>query len=214
MKYEAVLFDMDGTVLDTVEDLRDSANVILQRYGFAPIDSAKAQANLGNGSRYYLKHSAPEGTDDKTLDKMLEEYLPYYDTHSLIKTRPFPLIPQLISRLDAAGIRSAIISNKPDSTVKGLAQRFFPGIYALGEISGVPRKPRPEMVWNTVKLLGADINKCVYVGDTEVDIMTGKNSGMDVIAVSWGFRSEEQLKAAGAERIAHSEEELYNMIMD
>lgn len=214
MKYEAVLLDMDGTVLDTIEDLKDSVNETLSCWGFDKITAAQAAANLGNGSRVLLEKSVPAGTDAKTIDEMLEFYLPYYDTHSSIKTRPFPLIPSFIEKLKAAGLKAVIISNKPDATVKALAAQFFPGMPAVGESSSVPRKPHPEMVFAAVRELGLSLEKCVYVGDTEVDIKTASNAGTDCISVSWGFRSREQLISAGASRIADNEEELFNMICE
>ena len=212
MKYEAVLFDMDGTTQNTVEDLKDSANAVLRKFGFPETDAVRAKANLGNGSKYYLQHSAPAGTDEKTIDEMLKVYKPYYDTHCNIKTRPYDGIPELMAKLRAAGLKLLIISNKPDSAVRELAKQHFNGLPAVGESSGVPRKPNPDMVYAAAEKLGLRLDKCVYVGDTEVDIMTAANAGTDCICVSWGFRTREQLVRAGADRIADSTDELYEMI--
>ena len=216
MKYKAVLLDMDGTVLDTVEDIKDSANTALRKFGFPEMNSEQARARLGNGSKVLITKSLPQDVDEETLLKVLDFYVPYYDAHSHIKTKPYDGILELMEKLRALGCKLAIISNKPDSTVKELSLEFFPGLLetAVGERQGVRRKPCPDSVTATAKELGAEISECVYVGDSEVDIETAKRAGMDCISVSWGFRSKEQLINSGAERIASSVSQLFNYITE
>ncbi len=216
MKYEAVLLDMDGTVLDTVGDIQDSLNASLREFNLPEVDTQKTKANLGNASRYLITHCVPEGTTAELTEKVLNFYLPYYDAHSHIKTRPYDGILELMENLKNSGLRLAIISNKPMSTVKGLAEEFFPGKLecAVGQSHDVRRKPAPDMVLKAVEDMGLSIDKCVYVGDTEVDIKTADNAGMDCISVSWGFRTKEQLLKAGASRIADSVQVLYHIITE
>ena len=216
MKYKAVLLDMDGTVLNTIEDIMDSANTALRKFGFPEMELSQAAQRLGNGSRVLLTKSLPEGTADETIDRILEFYLPYYDAHSHIKTRPYEGIPEFMEKLKNSGIKLAIISNKPDSTVKELAREFFAGLLetAVGESETVKRKPIPDAVLAAAKQLGLGRKDCVYVGDSEVDVETAKRAGMDCIAVSWGFRSREQLEQAGALNIADSVPELFKMIVE
>lgn len=226
MAYKYVLFDMDGTVLDTLGDLTDSINAALRKFGFPEKSISQCAANLGNGAKVLVKKSAPEGTPQETLDELLAYYKPYYEQHCQIKTAPYPGIMELMSALREEGVKTAIISNKPDEAVQELADQWFKGIVdcAVGEKSGISRKPAPDMVLDCVNKMGASLDECVYVGDTEVDIMTACNAGMDVLMVSWGFRNKDEIREAycaalpewkaknGNLRIADSCEELHNMI--
>ena len=214
MRYKAVLFDMDGTVLDTLDDLTDAVNYSLARFGLPEISREHARENLGNGAAYLVRHCLPEGTDEALADQLITFYKPWYDAHCRVRTGPYAGILPLMERLKAAGVRQAIISNKPDPAVQELAAHFFPNLLetAVGESASVRRKPNPDAVLRAVEQMGLEKDDCVYVGDTEVDLATARNAGLACIAVSWGFRSEEQLLAAGADRIAHSAEELEAML--
>ena len=214
MRYKAVLFDMDGTVLDTLDDLTDAVNYSLARFGLPEISREHARENLGNGAAYLVRHCLPEGTDETLADQLITFYRAWYDAHCRVRTGPYPGILPLMERLKAAGVRQAIISNKPDPAVQELAAHFFPNLLetAVGESASVRRKPNPDAVLRAVEQMGLEKDECVYVGDTEVDLATARNAGLACIAVSWGFRSEEQLLAAGADRIAHSAEELEAML--
>lgn len=204
---------MDGTVLDTLQDLTDAVNHTLSEYGCPLISADTCAANLGNGARRLLTLSAPEGSD---IDLMLQNYLPYYNSHCLIKTGPYAGIPELMKELGKMGVRCAIISNKPDAATAELGERFFKGIvdYCVGEKPGINRKPAPDTVLSAMEFFGASSEECVYIGDTEVDIITANNAGIDCIAVSWGFRSEDELRKSGADCIVHSVSELRDMIVD
>lgn len=216
MAYQAVLYDMDGTVLDTLSDLAAAVNAAMRQFSLPEVPRGKVCASLGNGASYLIHACVPEGTDEALTERVLTWYKPYYDAHCRIETRPYPGIPELMARMKARGIRQAIISNKGDAAVQELAAEFFPGLLetAVGESATVRRKPDPDAVLAAAARMGMERRDCVYVGDTEVDLRTARNAGMDCIAVSWGFRSEAQLIAAGAARIAHSARELETLILE
>ena len=212
MAYKAVLFDMDGTVLDTLEDLWSAVNVSLQRFDLPPVSRETVRAGLGNGAAHLISVCAPE----PLREPVLAFYKPWYDAHCNLRTRPYDGIPALMARLRSRGIKQAIISNKPDPAVQELARSYFPGLLetAVGESEVVRRKPNPDAVLSAVRQMGLAVGDCVYVGDTEVDLATARNAGMGAIAVSWGFRSRDQLLAAGAARIADTVEELEKYLLD
>ena len=214
MKYKAVLYDMDGTVLDTLADLTDAVNVSLRRFGLPEQPAMHVRDVLGNGARRLIMGCLPEGTDERTADAVLEFYKPYYDAHCREKTAPYPGIIELMQRLRDAGVKQAVVSNKPDGAVKELAELFFGGLIesAVGESETVRLKPCPDAVLAAAKLMGVSKDECVYVGDSEVDIETARRAGMDCISVAWGFRDEDMLRAEGASCIVHSAEELFDAL--
>ena len=214
MRYRAVLYDMDGTVLDTLADLTDSVNYTLRRFSMPERTAAEVRRFLGNGALHLIKEAVPAGTDEKTVQEVLDFYKPYYDAHCRIKTAPYDGIPQLMEKLREAGVRQAVVSNKPDTAVRELAAVFFPGLLesAVGESASVRRKPCPDTVEAAMRVMGLEKRDCGYVGDSEVDIATARNAGMDCISVAWGFRDEPELVAAGASCIVHSAEELYEKL--
>ena len=215
MRYKAVLYDMDGTVLDTLDDLADSVNRSLREFGLPEVSRFQVGQSLGNGAKYLIRHCLPEGSDEALCEQVLSFYKPWYDAHCLIKTKPYDGILQLMETLRADGVSQAIISNKPDSAVQELAEAFFPGLMdvVIGESPAVKRKPSPDTVLAAASQMGLMASDCVYIGDTEVDLETARNAGMDCIPVSWGFRTEEQLRAAGAEEIIRSPEELKKKLL-
>ena len=216
MRYRAVLFDMDGTVLDTLGDLSNAANHVLAEFGFPVRSRTEIAACLGNGAAWLLAHAAPAGTDEETLQRMLRVYQPWYDAHCAILTAPYPGILPMMERLRAAGIKQAVISNKQDSTVKLLAEQHFPGLLeiAVGESATVRRKPNPDAVLAALRHMGVAAEDAIYVGDTEVDLATAKNAGLACATVGWGFRTEEALRTAGAGRIFESADELCAWLLD
>lgn len=213
MKYKTILFDMDGTVLYTLPDLCDSVNYALERFGYAPISLEQTRQYVGNASRRLIEQAAP-GADGETVDRILDFYKPWYAAHCSIKTRPYDGIPELLTRLHTEGHRIAIVSNKPDESVKELAEKFFPGVLetAVGESDGVRRKPWPDTAEAALKFMGEGKDGAVYVGDSEVDILTARNAGLPCISVSWGFRSRETLINAGASVIVDSPEKLEKLL--
>ena len=186
-----ILFDLDGTLLDTLDDLTDATNHTLAQLGYPLRSREEMRRFVGNGAARQLQQSVPEG---EPWEAALELYLPYYSTHCRIKTAPYPGIPEALAALREQ-YPVAIVSNKPDGATKALCADFFPGIFAMGQSDGCPRKPAPDMVLQAMKEIGADT--CIYVGDSEVDILTAKNADVPCISVLWGFRDRKELTAAG-----------------
>ena len=216
MRYKAVLFDMDGTVLDTLADLTNAINHTLGEYHMPPISKREAASYLGNGAAYLLSRAVPPDTPEPLRAEMLRAYQPWYDSHCAILTAPYPGIRALMEALREAGVKQAVISNKQDSAVRQLARQHFPGLLetAVGESAQVRRKPNPDAVLAALREMGIKKEDAVYVGDTEVDLRTAENAGLDCAAVGWGFRTEEQLKEAGADRVFHSAEELKSWLLE
>ena len=216
-KYKAVLFDLDGTLLDTLDDLTDSVNVILERYGFPRQERKEVRRYLGNGSERLMRAVLPKNINEADFAKYLEEYKVYYEGHKEEKTGPYPGIPELLWELHRRGLKIGVVSNKFDLAVKGLCKKYFSPCIdgAVGEMesAGIHRKPAPDMVFAAAEWLGVVIEDCLYVGDSEVDILTAENAGMDCVSVCWGFRDEGELREAGAKRLAHTAAELEKIIL-
>ena len=186
-----VLFDLDGTLLNTLEDLTDGVNAVLTQFGYPLRSLEEVRRFVGNGAARLMQLAVPKGED---WQKPLEAFQNYYRAHCQVKTAPYPGIMEALEEI-ARSCPVAIISNKPDRAVKALCAQYFPGIYAQGETSGCPRKPAPDMVLLGMKKIGVD--RCVYVGDSEVDVLTARNAGMSCLSVLWGFRDRKELTAAG-----------------
>ncbi|MBR0162086.1 MAG: HAD family hydrolase [Oscillospiraceae bacterium] len=216
MACQAVLFDMDGTVLDTLDDLTNAVNASLRHFSLPPVSRETVRQSLGNGAKYLIEHCVPEGVSEEDRDRILTWYKPWYDAHCRIETRPYPGILPMMERLKAKGLRLAIISNKPDPAVQELAAAFFPGLLetAVGERASVRRKPSPDAVLTAAAEMGVSVSDCVYVGDSEVDIQTARNAGMDCLSVCWGFRDPDQLAEAGAAHPVYTPEELEERILN
>ena len=214
MKYRFLFFDLDGTLLNTLDDLRDSVNAVLSRHQMPEITPAQTAAFLGNGAGHLIHCAVPEGTPEEQEKEILAEYRQYYQEHCLVLTAPYPGIPAMLRRLKEAGCVMAVVSNKPDAAVKELNRHFFEGLLvsAIGESAEIRRKPAPDTVFEAMRQTGAEPDSSVYIGDSEVDIQTACNAGLPCISVSWGFRSKEELETAGAQLIADTPEELEKMI--
>ena len=203
-----ILFDLDGTLLDTLEDLLEATNYALAAYGHPPRTLKELRRFVGNGAENQIRLSLPEDRKED-LPQVLATYKPYYTAHCQIKTKPYEGV---LSALEVLGQKYpiAIVSNKPDAAVKELCSQYFPGLYALGEIAGCPRKPAPDMVFKAMKDIG--VERCVYVGDSEVDVLTAKNSGMPCVCVLWGFRDREDMEAVGGSIYCERTEDLVSII--
>jgi len=194
MKTTGILFDLDGTLLNTLEDLLDATNATLEQFGRPRRTLQELRSFVGNGARNQLRLSLSGRDDDPDLDGALEWYKAYYAAHCQIKTAPYPGVPELLKRLEGQW-PMAIVSNKPDRAVKTLCAQYFPGIYALGEAPDCPRKPAPDMVFKAMQAIG--VERCIFVGDSEVDIRTAKNAGVPCVSVLWGFRDRAVLEEEG-----------------
>lgn len=198
----AVIFDLDGTLLDTLEDLTDATNAALAAFGYPRRSLEEVRQFVGNGAARLIALAVPVGAGSEPVLAYFKEY---YDAHCRIKTGPYPGILEALSQI-ARSCPVAIVSNKPDSAVKALCADFFPGFFALGEHPGCPRKPAADMVLKAMAAIGA--KTCVYVGDSEVDLETAKNAGVPCLSVLWGFRDRATLKQAGATHFCDHPREL------
>ena len=186
-----ILWDLDGTLLDTLQDLADGVNHALRRFGYPERSLEEVRRFVGNGARNLICQAVPEGRDPEPV---LAVFQRFYAANCQIKTKPYDGIPEVLTRLGEK-YPMAIVSNKPNNAVKPLCGQYFPGIFALGERPGCPRKPKPDMVWQAMKEIGAE--SCIYVGDSEVDVLTAKNAGVPCLSVLWGFRDREEIEEAG-----------------
>ena len=213
MKYDAIFFDLDGTVIDSLQDIADAVNHTMRHFGLKQWTAEALKPHLGWGVGTLMKRILPEATEARR-EEILAFYRPYYAVHAGDKSRPFPGIGEMLARLRADGLVLAIISNKPDAAVQPLARDWFAGAVelAVGEVAGVRRKPHPDMLRAAADRLGVALEKCLYVGDSEVDIDTANNAGIDCLCVSWGFRTRGQLVAAGATAIVDTPEELVRFV--
>jgi phosphoglycolate phosphatase len=209
MMKTGLLFDLDGTLLDTLEDLLDATNYALRTHGFPEKSLEQLRKVVGNGAANQIRKSLPEGTDEEIVQQVLATYKPYYSVHSQIKTKPYEGIPEVIRQLTGK-YPMAIVSNKPDNAVKDLSRLWFPGIYALGETADCPRKPAADMVYKAMAAIG--VEKCIYIGDSEVDILTARNAGVPCLSVTWGFRDLDVLQQAGGDHFCSSVAEFVSTV--
>lgn len=208
----AVIFDLDGTLLDTLEDLHAATNAVLTQFGYPCRSVEEVRRFVGNGAKQLIQQAVPEGERER-VPQVLTAFQRYYATHCDIRTRPYDGIPKMLNRLGEK-YPLAVVSNKPDSAVGALARIYFPHLYARGESADCPRKPAPDMVFKAMEALNAE--RCIYVGDSEVDVLTAQNANVPCLSVTWGFRDAEILKQAGAKFFCHRvediEEKIENML--
>ena len=205
-----ILFDLDGTLLDTLADLAGSVNHVLASFGYPQRTVEEVRQFVGNGAARLIAQAVPEGANPAPV---LAAFQPYYSAHCQIKTKPYEGIPELLAALRRAGVRTAVVSNKPDETTRTLAARFFPELDgAMGQREGIASKPAPDMVRAALDQLHAAPEETLYVGDSEVDVATARNAGLDMIGVAWGFRGRAALEAAGAPLVADTPEQLLDML--
>ncbi len=214
MRYNVAVFDMDGTILDTLEDLKNSVNFALRGAGFPERTLDEIRTFVGNGIRLLVERSVPEGTSAEKTDECFAVFKKHYAEHSLDKTRPYDGITALLENLRARGVKTAVVSNKIDSAVQELCATFFDGLFdaSVGEREGVARKPAPDSVFTALKEMNVTAENAVYIGDSEVDVATARNSGLPCIAVLWGFRSKELLEKLTPEYIVEKPEQILGII--
>lgn len=211
---DTVIFDLDGTLLNTLEDLADSVNYALKEHNCPERTYDEVRSFVGNGVRMLIKRSVPYGTDDEKYEKIFSCFREYYLQNMYNKTAPYKDITELLSFLKNNGYKIGVVSNKLDQAVKELCEDFFAGMIhcAKGAKGESDRKPNPENVYACIESLGSEKAGCVYVGDSEVDLQTAQNAGVDCVCITWGFRTEEELIAAGATKTAHAPMDLINFL--
>ena len=214
MHYTSVLFDLDGTLLDTLGDLTAAMNRTLTRHGLPERTRQQMRTALGNGARRLRELSVPAGTDGALFETLLAEYNADYAAHCRIETAPYPGVDALLRQLHAQGRKLAIVSNKPDEAVRALRAEFFADTVpiAVGEKQGIRRKPAPDTLLTAMAQLGAERTSTVYVGDSEVDIATARAAGLPCISVLWGFRDRDLLEQVGAQQFAADAGELARLL--
>lgn len=200
-----ILFDLDGTLLDTLEDLRDAVNYALNLHGYPLRSIGEVRRFVGNGAENLIRRALPANEGTAEVQKVLGAFQTYYTSHCQVKTKPYSDIPESLALLGEK-YPMAIVSNKPDGAVKALCAGYFPGVYALGEVPGCPRKPAADMVFMAMNAIG--VEKCVYVGDSEVDVLTAQNAEVPCVSVLWGFRDREDMEAVGAKQFCETPEDL------
>ncbi len=213
-RYDTIIWDMDGTLLETLEDLNDSVNFALKAKKYETKSLEHTRKSVGNGIRKLMELSVPDGEKNPCFEEIFGIFREHYKENCLNKTKPYDGICNLLTRLKNEGYKMAVVSNKVDSAVKELAENFFGGSLniAIGEHAGVNKKPSPDMVNEAIEKLCAEKKKTVYIGDSEVDVKTAENSGLDIISVLWGFRTEEELKKSGAKVFVKTADELYDYL--
>ena len=205
-----ILFDLDGTLLSTLEDLADAVNYALRQYGCPERTVEQVRLAVGNGAEQLIRLSLPGEETDPPVQQVLATYQHYYADHCQIKTRPYEGVLEALEQLKKR-YPVGIVSNKPDVAVKPLCADYFGDVYALGESAGCPRKPAPDMVKKAMAQIGVDT--CIYVGDSDVDVITAKNAGVPCLSVLWGFRDRACMEAVGGKHFCDDPQDLAQTLL-
>ena len=213
--YRWVIFDLDGTLLNTIDDLADAGNWVCERRGWPAHSVNEFRYMVGNGiPKLVERFTPPEHRDPEILKQVLAEFSARYDAHKEDKTAPYPGMVELIRRLDAAGVVTAVLSNKADDLAGPVVERYYPGLFSVvqGALPGVPVKPDPALLHRLMDRMGADPENTLFVGDSNVDIQTAKNGSLPGCGVLWGFRTQAELEEADADFLVSDPEQLYALI--
>jgi haloacid dehalogenase superfamily, subfamily IA, variant 1 with third motif having Dx(3-4)D or Dx(3-4)E len=215
MKYDTVLFDLDGTLLNTLDDLADSVNTVMRQEGYKQRSKDEIRIFIGNGARMLLKRSLPEGADEKEIQRCLDLFREVYLRNMQNQTRPYDGIMELLKQLKARGIKIGVVSNKPDEATKEMCRLYFQNEVdaAIGDNIDRRKKPEPDNVFEAMHQLDARKEKTLYVGDSDTDVVTAKNAGLAFTGVTWGYRSREILVEAGAECIIDEPGQLVGVLV-
>ena len=206
----SVLFDMDGTLLNTLNDLQDSVNYALEQFSFPTRTLEEIRRFVGNGVKKLMERAIPDGLDNPKFDECFAIFLDYYKTHNAIKTAPYDGVIPVLKALRDRGVRVGVVSNKIDNALQELTKLYFGDLVevAVGNREGLACKPSPDTVWAALNDLGESADTAIYVGDSDVDVQTAHNSGLPCISVLWGFRTRDDLLAVGATTFAETPAEL------
>lgn len=211
---DTVIFDLDGTLLDTLGDLAAAVNYALRQAGMPEREVTDIRRFLGDGIRRLMQRAVPEGTDEAHFEPVFETFRRYYMAHCLDRTRPYDGIPRLLRALRACGYALAIVSNKLQPAVTALCERFFSDTVgvAIGERPGLRRKPAPDMVMEALRELGRPRETAIYAGDSEVDLETARGAGLPCISVLWGFRDRAFLESLHAAPLAERPDDILTLL--
>ena len=211
MKYDAVIFDLDGTLTDTLEDLKNSVNFAMREFGFPERTTDEVRSFVGNGVKRLIDLSVPGNTSDEVSAECLSVFKSFYKDNSLVSTKPYDGIIPMLEKLKKDGVKTAVVTNKMHEAAVDIVNLFFGELIdvAIGQIDGVAQKPQPDGIYSALEKLGVSKEKAVYVGDSEVDCITAKNAGIPCIGVTWGFRDREILVGNGADFIINFPEEIF-----
>ncbi len=198
--YTHVIFDLDGTLLNTIDDLADAGNHVCEVHGWPTHTVDEFKQMVGNGIPNLVARFTPGGLSPEELSAALAEFSAYYDAHKADKTAPYAGVPEAAAALKAAGVTVAVLSNKADALAGPVVEQYYPGVFehVQGALPGVPVKPDPTLLDRLLEKMEADREHTLFVGDSSVDIQTGQNGGLDTCGVLWGFRSRQELEEAGA----------------
>ena len=216
-KKDTVVFDLDGTLLDTLDDLKNSVNYALESNGYPARTKDEVRRFVGNGILLLMQRALPSGQENPDFDKVFSCFKEHYGIHCNDLTKPYDGIMELLELLKEKGVKMAIVSNKADFAVRELSEIYFKGIIpvAIGETAseGIRKKPAPDTVMEALRQLGSTTEHAVYVGDSEVDLATAKNCGMDYILCEWGFREREKLEELGGKVFVKKPSEIADLIL-
>ncbi len=213
--YKLAIFDLDGTLLDTLGDLHASVNFALRKFRFPERTIDEVRAFIGNGVVKLMERSTPDGIDSETQLRCLDAFRKHYLQHMSDTTAPYEGTAELLKNLRGEGIKIAVVSNKLHPAVEDLCESYFPGLIdkAVGVSVEEERKPSPINVLKTAEHFGADLKDCIYIGDSEVDVQTAHNAEIKCIGITWGFRTKDELLKAGADIVADTAEEVKEIIL-
>lgn len=214
MKCDAVIFDLDGTLTDTLADLKNSVNFALSRFGFPERTTEEIRAFVGNGVRRLVFLSVPENTSEDVSEKCLAVFKEHYSANSLVETKPYNGITDMLKALKEKKIKTAVVTNKMHTAAADIVEFFFGSLIdvTVGQVDGVAQKPNPDGIYSALEKLGISGENAIYVGDSEVDCITAKNAGIPCIGVTWGFRDRDVLVSNGAYGIADTPSEIFDYI--
>ncbi len=214
--YRYVIFDLDGTLLNTLDDLADAGNWVCRNHGWPTHTVEEYKYFVGNGMAKLAERFAPESQrTPEGIQAILEEFMPFYDAHKADKTAPYPGMAEALARLKAAGVSLSVLSNKADALAGPVVEGYYPGVFPAvqGALPGLPTKPDPTLLRRLMGRVGANPEKTLFVGDSGVDIRTARNGGLSSCGVLWGFRGRAELEAEGADYITETPEALANLIL-
>ena len=214
--YQNVIFDLDGTLLNTLEDLADAGNWVCRKKGWPTHSTEAFKYFVGNGLAKMIERISPEGCRSRRqVEATLGEFTPYYDAHKADKTAPYAGMTEALEELKAAGITMAVLTNKANDLARSVMETYYPGLFPVvqGAVPGCPTKPDPTLLRRLMEKLGADSTNTLFVGDSNVDIRTAKNGGLAGCGVLWGFRTREELLEEGADHIVETPDQLVRLIL-